>query len=59
MTGKQLFRITENLLDLLLFAYRAKQGIEDATSTLLNQSFKHLDGSYLLTFHFNTVQLHI
>jgi hypothetical protein len=55
---------TEHLLDSMQFAYRHRRGVEDATMTLLNSIYKHLDkpSSYVrLTFvdfssAFNTLQ---
>ncbi len=35
---------TQSLLDPLQFAYQARRGVEDASSTLLNMIMKHLDG---------------
>ncbi len=34
---------TQSLLDPLQFAYQARRGVEDASSTLLNMIMKHLD----------------
>jgi len=58
---------TGNLLDPLQFAYRAKQGVDDATTILLNLLFKHLEGSKTharilfvdFSSAFNTIQPHI
>lgn len=51
---------TEHVLNLLQFVYRAGQGLEDATVTLLNWVFKYLKGNKkhakLLSSAFNTIQ---
>lgn len=55
------------MLDPLQFAYRASRGVEDATATLLNLVFKHLEGSKTFarllfvdfSSAFNTIQPHI
>lgn len=57
----------EPLLDPLQFAYRASRGVEDATATLLNLVFKHLESSKTharllfvdFSSAFNTIQPHI
>ena len=59
-----LLRDTEHLLDPMQFAYRSKRGVDDATLTLLNNIYRHLDrpNSYarllFLDFSsaFNTIQ---
>ena len=38
-----LLRDTEHLLDPMQFAYRSKRGVDDATLTLLNNIYRHLD----------------
>ncbi len=58
---------TAHALDPMQFAYRAHRGVEDATLTLLNLLFKHLEGNKThvrLTFMdfssaFNSIQPHI
>ncbi len=58
---------TEQALDPLQFAYRAHRGVNDATITLLNLLYKHLEGSNtharLLFINFSsafkTIQPHI
>lgn len=54
-------------LDLLQFAYRPSRGVEDATGTLLNLVFKHLEGAKSLvrllfvdfSSAFNCIQPHV
>ncbi len=63
----EILKDTESGMDQLQFAYRPKRGVEDATITLLNLLFKHLEGSgchaWLLFIDFssafNTIQPHI
>ncbi len=58
---------TEHLLDPLQFAYRNNRGVQDATATLLNLVYKHLEGSknharlLFVDFlsAFNTIQPHV
>ncbi len=58
---------TEQALDPLQFAYRAHRGVNDATITLLNLLYKHLERSntharlLFIDFSsaFNTIQPHI
>ncbi len=58
---------TQSLLDPLQFAYQARRGVEDASSTLLNMIIKHLEGRkthVTLLFvdfssAFNTIQPHV
>ncbi len=58
---------TEQALNPLQFAYRAHRGVNDATITLLNLLYKHLEGSntharlLFIDFSsaFNTIQPHI
>ena len=58
---------TGSLLDPLQFAYREGRGVQDATATLLNLLFKHLEGSknharlLFIDFSsaFNTIQPHV
>lgn len=45
LVKSELLKVTEDLLDSMQFAYRAHRGAEDATITLLNLLFKHLEGS--------------
>ena len=55
------------MLDPLQFAYRAGRGVEDATLTLLNLIYKHIEGSKTharvlfvdFSSAFNTIQPHI
>lgn len=57
----------ERLLDPLQFAYRANRGVQDATITLLNLIYKHLEGNknhvrlLFVDFSsaFNTIQPHL
>ncbi len=63
----ELLKTTEHLLDPLQFAYRSKRGAQDATITLLNYIFKHLESSnnhvrlMFVDFSsaFNTIQPHL
>ena len=63
----EILRNTVSAIDQLQFAYRPKRGVEDATVTLLNLLFKHLEGSgcharlLFIDFSsaFNTIQPHI
>ncbi len=56
-----------SLLDSLHFAYQARRGVEDASSTLLNMIMKHLEGRkthvrlLFVDFSsvFNTIQPHV
>lgn len=41
----ELLKATEHLIDPLQFAYRSKRGVQDATITLLNYIYKHLESS--------------
>ena len=58
---------TQPDMDALQFAYRPQRGVEDATATLLNMIFKHLEGkdthARLLfidcTSAFNSIQPHV
>ncbi len=58
---------TEHLLDPLQFAYRENRGVQDATATLLNLVYKHLEESKNharllfvdLSSAFNTIQPHV
>lgn len=67
LVRSEILRQTEHALDPLQFAYRPHRGVEDATVTLLNLLFRHLDGngthSRLLfvdfSSAFNTIQPHI
>lgn len=66
---QEILKSTESvgLIDQLQFAYRPNRGVEDATLTLLNLLFKHLEGSgchaqlLFIDFSsaFNTIQPHI
>ena len=57
----------QHLLDPLQFAYRAGRGVEDATLTLLNLVYKHLEGNKTharilfvdFSSAFNTIQPHL
>lgn len=42
---------TKHALDLVQFSFMPHMTVVDATVTLLNQSFKHLENVYLLTLH--------
>lgn len=67
LVKRELMIKTEHLLDPLQFAYRCNRGVQDATLTLLNLVFKHLDGhknhARLLfvdfSSAFNTLQPHL
>ena len=67
LVKEELLAKTECCLDPLQFAYRAKRGVSDATITLLNLLFKHLEVSkkharlLFVDFSsaFNTIQQHI
>ncbi len=58
---------TQSLLDPLQFAYQARRGVEDASSTLLNTIMKYLDGRKThvrllfvdFSSAFNTIQPHV
>ncbi len=41
----EILRQTEYALDPMQFAYRPHRGVKDATVTLLNLLFRHLDGN--------------
>ena len=41
----EILRKTEHALDPMQFAYRPHRGVEDATVTLFNLLFKHLEGN--------------
>jgi len=66
LVKKVILTKTDNLLD-PLFAYRARRGVVDATTTLLNLLFKHLEGSKTharilfvdFSSAFNTIQPYI
>lgn len=63
----ELLKATEHLIDPLQFAYRSKRGVQDATITLLNYIYKHLESSsnhvrlMFVDFSaaFNTIQPHL
>ena len=63
----EILKNTESEIDQLQFAYRPKREVEDATLTLINLLFKHLEGSgchaWLIFIDFssafNTIQTHI
>lgn len=67
LVRSEILRKTEHSFDPLQFAYRPRRGVEDATVTLLNLLFKHLDnnGSHArllfidFSSAFNTIQPHI
>lgn len=42
---------TKHALDLMQFSFVSHRTVVDATVTLLNQYFKHLENVYLLTLH--------
>ncbi len=62
-----ILRSTESLLDPMLFAYRPKRGVDDATVTLLHLLIRHLEGKgshardLFVDFSsaFNTIQPHV
>ena len=56
LVRSEILRKTEHLLDPLQFAYRLRRGVGDATVTLLNLLFKHLDnnGSYAILLFIDT-----
>ena len=64
---KEILGKTEHLPDPLQFAYRTHRGVQDATITLLNLIYKHLEGSknhvslLFVDFSsaFNTIQPHL
>jgi len=63
----ELLKTTEHLIDPLQFAYRPNRGVQDATITLLNYIYKHLDtpSSHVrlmfvdFSSAFNTIQPHL
>ena len=67
LVKSELVSRTGGLLDPLQFAYREGRGVQDATATLLNLLFKHLEGSknyarlLFIDFSsaFNTIQPHV
>lgn len=67
LVKQELVSKTESLIDPLQFAYREGRGVQDATATLLNLLFKHLEGSknharlLFIDFSsaFNTIQPHV
>ena len=67
LVKSELVEKTKSLLDPFQFAYREGRGVQDATATLLNLLFKHLEGSkkharlLFVDFSsaFNTIQPHV
>ncbi len=67
LVRSEILKKTEHDLDPMQFAYRPLRGVEDATVTLMNLLFKHLEGKgtharlLFLDFSsaFNTIQPHI
>lgn len=59
----EIMRKIRQALDPMQFAYKPHKGVEDATATLLNLFFKHLEGNgphaKLLSLAFNKFQFHI
>lgn len=48
LVKQEIVRQTEQALEPLQFVYRARRGVEDATITLLNLLYKHLEGIILM-----------
>ncbi len=67
LVRSEISRKTEHVLDPMQFAYRPYRGVEDATVTLINLLFNHLEGNgsharlIFVDFSstFNTIQSHI
>ncbi len=67
LVRNEILKKTQSDIDQFQFAYRPHRGVEDATVTLMNMLFKHLEGKGThpqllfidLSSAFNTIQPHI